>query len=162
MAKTILNFHFDYLTPSLIHFANRYTVLSCIVSISNQYASSQFRWWMLQPCFVLRSWPQKKQKNFSSVPLSSRSSSIFISRLDYWPWACALLVDINNCIFMIFIQSEVSNIIPNALLGTLQSQSGFNNANILWIMFANVTPIGPPEKMQSRSTCSTSSFSRFN
>ena len=31
---------------------------------------------------------------------------------------------------------------------------------ILQIIFANVTPIGPLEKMQSRSTCSTSSFCR--
>ena len=42
--------------------------------------------------------------------------------------------------------SEILNVIPNALLRTIQSQSGFNNANILQIMFANVTPIGPPEK----------------
>ena len=32
------------------------------------------------------------------------------------------------------------------MLGTSQSQSGFNNGNILQIMFASVTPIGPPEK----------------
>ena len=32
------------------------------------------------------------------------------------------------------------------LLQTIKSQSGFKNANILQIMFANVTPIGPPEK----------------
>ena len=49
---------------------------------------------------------------------------------------------------------------PNALLRTFQSQSGFNNANILQIMFANVTPIGPPEKMQNNNTCNTNSFSR--
>ena len=47
---------------------------------------------------------------------------------------------------MIFIQSEISNVTPNALLATIQSQSCFNNANILQIMFANVTPIGPLEK----------------
>ena len=62
--------------------------------------------------------------------------------------------------FTIFIQSEISNVIPNALLRTIQSQSGFNNANILQIMFANVTPIGPHEKMQSRNTCNTNSFCR--
>ena len=66
--------------------------------------------------------------------------------LDYWPWACALLANSNHCIFTIFIQSEILNVIPNELLQTIQSQSGFNNANILQIMFANVTPIGPPEK----------------
>ena len=59
---------------------------------------------------------------------------------------CALLANSINCIFTIFIQSELLNVIPNALLRTIQSQSGFNNANILQIMFANVTPIGPPEK----------------
>ena len=66
--------------------------------------------------------------------------------LDYLTWACALLANSNNCIFMIFIQSDISNVISNALLGTSQSQSGFNNGNILQIMFASVTPIGPPEK----------------
>ena len=45
-----------------------------------------------------------------------------------------------------FYQSDISNIISNALLGTIQSQSGSNNGNILQIMFASVTPIGPPEK----------------
>ena len=59
---------------------------------------------------------------------------------------CALPANSINCIFTIFIQSELSNVIPNALLRTIQSQSGFNNANILQIMFANVTPICPPEK----------------
>ena len=66
--------------------------------------------------------------------------------LDYLTWACALLANSNNCIFTIFIQSDISNVISNALLGTSQSQSGFNNGNILQIMFASVTPIGPPEK----------------
>ena len=66
--------------------------------------------------------------------------------MDYWPWACALLANSNYCIFTIFIQSEISNVIPNALLRTIQSQSGFNNANILQIMFANVTPIVDPPK----------------
>ena len=66
--------------------------------------------------------------------------------LDYLTWACALLANSNNCIFTIFIQSDISNVISNALLGTIQSQSGFNNGNILQIMFASVTPIGPPEK----------------
>ena len=47
---------------------------------------------------------------------------------------------------MIFIQSEVSNIIPNAWLGTIQSQSGFNNAIVLQINFANLTTISTPEK----------------
>ena len=46
----------------------------------------------------------------------------------------------------IFIQSDISNVISNALLGTSQSQSGFNNGNILQIMFASVTPICPLEK----------------
>ena len=32
------------------------------------------------------------------------------------------------------------------LLQTIKSHSGFKNANILQIMFANVTPIGPLEK----------------
>ena len=45
---------------SFIHFAKRFNVSSCIVSISNQCASSQFFWWTLQPCFVLKSRPQKK------------------------------------------------------------------------------------------------------
>ena len=80
--------------------------------------------------------------------------------LDYLTWACALLANSNNCIFTIFIQSEISNVIPNALLATIQSQSCFNNAKILQIMFASVTPIGLLEKMQSYSTCSTSNFSR--
>ena len=47
--------------------------------------------------------------------------------------------------------------------GLVQCSSGqscFNNAKILQIRFASVTPIGPLEKMQSYSTCSTSSFSR--
>ena len=47
---------------------------------------------------------------------------------------------------MIFILSEISNVTPNALLATIQSQSCFNNANILQIMFANVTLIGQLEK----------------
>ena len=42
--------------------------------------------------------------------------------------------------------SEILNVIPNALLRPIQSQSGFNNANILQIMFANLTPIGRPKK----------------
>ena len=42
------------------------------------------------------------------------------------------------------MQSEISIVIPNALLGTIQI--GFNNANILQIMFANITPIGRPKK----------------
>ena len=42
-----------------IIFAKRCIVSSCIISISNQCASSQFRWWMLQPCFVLKSGPQQ-------------------------------------------------------------------------------------------------------
>ena len=37
-----------------IIFAKRCIVSSCIISISNQCASSHFRWWMLQPCFVLK------------------------------------------------------------------------------------------------------------
>ena len=144
---------------SFIHFAKKYTVSSCIVSISNQCASSQFLWWIMQPCFVLKSRSQKKQKNFSSFPFSSRSSSIILSILGLLAvgWCSALLANSNNCIFTIFIQSEISNVIPNALLATIQSQSCFNNANILQIMFASVTPIGPHEKMQSYSTCSTSS-----
>ena len=52
----------------------------------------------------------------------------------------------NNCMFTIFIQSEISNVIPNALLRTIQSQSGFNNANILQIMFANVTKLARMKK----------------
>ena len=59
---------------------------------------------------------------------------------------CALPANSINYIFTIFLQSELLNVIPNALLRTIQSQSGFNNANILQIMFANVTPICPPEK----------------
>ena len=66
--------------------------------------------------------------------------------LDYLTWACALLANSNNCIFTIFIQSDISNVISNALLGTSRSQSGFNNGNILQIMFTSVTPICPPEK----------------
>ena len=66
--------------------------------------------------------------------------------MDYLTWVCALLANSNDCIFTIFIQSDISNVISNALLGTIQSQSGFNNGNILQIMFATVTPIGPPEK----------------
>ena len=58
--------------------------------------------------------------------------------MDYWPWACVLPANNNSYIFTIFILSEISNVIPNALLATIQSQSGFNNANILYIMFANV------------------------
>ena len=89
---------------------------------------------------------------------------IFHNSFNTWTiglgWCSALLANSNNCIFTIFIQSEISNVIPNALLATIQSQSCFNNANILQIMFASVTPIGPLEKMQSYSTCSTSSFSR--
>ena len=54
--------------------------------------------------------------------------------------------------------SEILNVIPNALLRTIQSQSGFNNANILQIMFANITPIGRPKK--SKKTCNTNSFSK--
>ena len=65
---------------SFINLAKRFTVSSCIVSISNQCASSQFFWWTLQPCFVLKSRPQKKQKNFSSFPLSSRLFLITVSR----------------------------------------------------------------------------------
>ena len=42
--------------------------------------------------------------------------------LDYLTWACALLANSNNCIFTIFIQSDISNVISNALLGTSQSQ----------------------------------------
>ena len=61
-------------------------------------------------------------------------------------WVCAILANSNNCIFTIFIQSDISNVISNALLGTIQSQSGFDNGNILQIMFASVTPIGSPEK----------------
>ena len=61
---------------NFIHLAKR----CCIVSISNHCAKSQFLWWTLQPCFVLKSRPQKKQKNFSSFALSSRSSSIIFSR----------------------------------------------------------------------------------
>ena len=60
--------------------------------------------------------------------------------------------------FTIFIQSEISNVIPNALLRTIQSQSGFNNANISQIMFANITPIGQPEKMQNNNTCNKKVF----
>ena len=108
-----------------------------------------------EPCFVSKSRPQKKKKNFSSFQLSSKPSSIIVSRF------CALLMaNSNNCMFTIFIQSEISNVIPNALLRTIQSQSGFNNANISQIMFANITPIGPPEKMQNNNTCNTKSFSR--
>ena len=134
----------------------RCTVSSCIVSISNpQCALSQFLRWILQPCFVLKSRPEKKQKNFPSFPLSSKPSSIIVSRF------CALLMaNSNNCMFTIFIQSEISNVIPNALLRTIQSQSGFNNANISQIIFANITPIGPPEKIQNNNTCNTKSFSR--
>ena len=147
---------------SFIHFVKKCTVSSCIVSISNQCASSQFLWWIMQPCFVLKSRSQKKQKNFSSFPFSSRSSSIILSILGLLAvgWCSALLANSNNCIFTIFIQSEISNVIPNALLATIQSQSCFNNAKILQTRFASVTPIGPLEKMQSYSTCSTSSFSR--
>ena len=65
--------------------------------------------------------------------------------LDYLTWACARLANSNHCIFTIFIQSDISNVISNALLGTSQSQSGFNNGNILQIMFASVT-LSPAEK----------------
>ena len=107
----------DTQSNSFIYFANRCTVSSCIVSISNQCTSSQFLWWMLQPCFVLKSWPQKKQKNFSSSALSSRSSSIFVSRFRLLAMCLPLPANSNNCIFTIFIESEISNVIPNALLG---------------------------------------------
>ena len=135
--------------------------IKLFVSISNQQcASSQFLWWILQPCFVLKSRPQKILKNFSSFPLSSRSSSIIVSRFGllavlFWPTSII-------CIAYAFsrFSSEILNVIPNALLRTIQSQSGFNNANILQIMFANVTPIGRPKKMQSPNTCNTNSFSR--
>ena len=50
-------------SSSFIHFAKSCIVSSCIISYLNQYACSQFCWWMLQPCFVLKSWPQKKQMN---------------------------------------------------------------------------------------------------
>ena len=75
-----------------------------------------------------------------------RVFQIYFQDLDYWLLGCALLGNGINCIFTIFIQSELLNVIPNALLRTIQSQSGFNNANILQIMFANITRIGPPEK----------------
>ena len=82
---------------SFIHFAKRFNVSSCIVSISNpQCASSQFLRWILQPCFVLKSRPEKKQKNFPSFPLSSKPSSIIVSRF------CALLMaNSNNCMFTV-------------------------------------------------------------
>ena len=101
-------------------------------------------------------------KSMCFVTIPSRSSSIILSILGLLAvgWCSALLANSNNCIFTIFIQSEISNVIPNALLATIQSQSCFNNAKILQIRFASVTPIGPLEKMQSYSTCSTSSFSR--
>ena len=60
----------------------------------------------------------------------------------------------------LFIISIVFKIIPiivsrfgllaNALFETVQSQSGFKNANILQVMFANVTSIGPPENAKSQ------------
>ena len=102
--------------------------IKLFVSISNQQcASSQFLWWILQPCFVLKSRPQKILKNFSSFPLSSRSSSIIVSRFGllavlFWPTSII-------CIAYAFsrFSSEILNVIPNALLRTIQSQSGFNN-----------------------------------
>ena len=87
----------DTQSNSFIHFSKICTISSCIVSISNQCASSQFLWWMLQPCFVLKSRPQKKQKNVSSFPLSSRVSSINVSRFGLLAvWACALLAKRNK------------------------------------------------------------------
>ena len=61
---------------------------------------------------------------------------------------------------IIFHNSFNTWTIGRGLVQCSSGQSCFNNAKILQIRFASVTPIGPLEKMQSYSTCSTSSFSR--
>ena len=70
-----------YKIKQFYSFCEKTHCINLFVSISNQQcASSQNLFWMLQPCFVLKSRPQKKQKNFSSFPLSSRLFLITISR----------------------------------------------------------------------------------
>ena len=99
--------------------------------------------------FDALSWSHGRRRNkrtFHPLHYLQDHLQYFFQDLDSLTWVCALLANSNNCIFTIFIQSDISNVISNALLGTSQSQSGFNNGNILQIMFASVTPIGPPEK----------------
>ena len=99
-------------------------------------------------CNLVLSWShgRKNKRTFHHFHYLQDHFPKLFQDLDYWTLACAILANSNTCIFTIFILSEILNVIPNALLRTIQSQSGFNNANILQIMFANVTSIGPPEK----------------
>ena len=69
---------YRYTIKQFYSFCEKTHCINLFVSISNQQcASSQFLFWMLQPCFVLMSRPQK---NFSSFPLSSGLFSIIVSR----------------------------------------------------------------------------------
>ena len=121
--------------------------IKLFVSISNQQcASSQFLWWILQPCFVLKSRPQKILKNFSSFPLSSGLFSIIVSRFGLLAVGLCSSGQQQSLHFHDFLSKVRYKMSSQMLLQTIKSQSGFKNANILQFVLANVTPIGPPEK----------------
>ena len=152
---------YRYTIKQFYSFCEKTHCINLFVSISNQQcASSQFLFWMLQPCFVLKSRPQKKQKNFSSFPLSSRLFSIIVSRFGLLAVGLCSSGQQQSLHFHDFYPKWGIKCHPKCIAS--------NNSKPKWIQkykyftdyVCKCNPNWPAWKVQSRNRCNTNSFSR--
>ena len=125
-----------------------------------QCASSQFLFWMLQPCFVLMSRPQKKQKNFSSFPLSSRLFSIIVSRFGLLAVGLCSSGQQQSLHFHDFYPKWDIKCHPKCIASNNSKLKWFQKCKYFTGYVCECNLNWPAWKMQSRNTCNTNSFSR--
>ena len=122
-----------------------------------QCASSQFLFWMLQPCFVLMS---RLQKNFSSFPLSSGLFSIIVSRFGLLAVGLCSSGQQQSLHFHDFYPKWDIKCHPKCIASNNSKPKWIQKCKYFTDYVCKCNPNLPAWKMQSRNTFNTNSFCR--